>query len=546
MIKKIDGNMLRNMIVLSSNKLAIKRDLLDSLNVFPVPDGDTGTNMSLTILAAAKEVAQVKDKTIKEISQLASSGSLRGARGNSGVIVSQLYRGFATAFKDKEYATIEDIADGFLKAKETAYKAVLKPKEGTILTVASALAEKALEIKDEVKDFDVFFSKIINHGNIVLEKTTDMLEVLKEANVVDSGAKGLMTIVEAWREGLRAENMITLNIDRQPQSSVELPKGVYYDTSKIEFAYCTEFLIVLESYDDAVEDKLKNSIEKLGDSLVVVVDGKIVKIHVHTNNPGRAIEESLKYGMIDGIKIENMIIQNEELVSLEAEKNKNTLKKEKPIGIIAISQGEGMNSLFEDLGVDYVIKGGQSMNPSTEEILQGANEVNSKNIIILANNKNIFLACDQASKESMDKNIFVVRTESMQQGVGALLSYFPVDEPEKALESLNSGIKGIKSLQVTYAVRKTKNDKVNIEKGDYLYLIENKIVNANKNIHRGTMELIESAVKSDSIVTIYYGNEVDESSTNKIAKEINEKYPDIEVTIYKGDQPIYYYLISVE
>ncbi len=536
--RTIDGSAFKKMIIKGANKLDDNKELLNSLNVFPVPDGDTGTNMSLTVLSAAKEVEKSKDNTITGISKLASNGSLRGARGNSGVIVSQLYRGFATAFKGKDVATIEDIANGFVKAKETAYKAVIKPKEGTILTVATALADKAMEIKDEVTDVDEMFTKLIKHGNIVLDKTMDMLEVLREANVVDSGAKGLMTIVEGWGESLRTGEEVTINEYKASREEVDV--DIFSGEIDIEFAYCTEFFIVLEEENDEIEDKLKGSIGKLGDSLVVVADEKIVKIHVHTNNPGKALEEAVKYGKVDSIKIENMEIQNEKLQNA-----RKANKPKKPVGIVTVAQGDGIYRMFDDLGVDEIIRGGQSMNPSTEEILKSIEKVNSDNVIMLPNNKNVFLACEQAKELAKSKKIHIIYTKTVQEGISALINYIPSEDVKNVVESLEEGYAEVKSLEVTYAVRDITTD-IEIKKGDYLYISDGNIEFSNKDLEEGVIQLIESKIEEDSIITMYYGEEVKKEDAEKIAKQLSEKHKECEFDVYEGRQPLYYYLISIE
>ncbi len=545
MNNKIDGATLKRMLLSGANELDNNKEKLNALNVFPVPDGDTGTNMSLTVLSAAKEIEKVSNITVDTISKAASSGSLRGARGNSGVILSQLYRGFAKGLAKKEEATIEDLAKGIMLAKETAYKAVMKPKEGTILTMATELSNRAEEIKEIVTDCEEFLVNLIEHGREVLEKTTDMLPVLKEAGVVDSGAKGLLIIFEGALIGLRSDTEIVINEYKEAKEEVKA-SGNFNQDVDIKFQYCTEFFVSMEKGNDEVEPILKEKLSKLGDSIVVVADETFVKVHVHTNNPDKALGEALKFGELDNIKIENMKTQHTNLVEEVDVKEKSLPTQKKELGVVAVAQGSGLANILRDLGADVVIEGGQSMNPSTDEILGAIDLINSDNIILLPNNSNIFLACEQAKKMHKEKNIHVVYTRTIQQGIVSLINYMPSDNFESVKESIDNSFGEVKSGEITFAVRDTNSNGVEIKKDDFLYIEDGKIKFSNKDLKEGTIQFIESMIEEDNIVTIYCGEDGNVEDANDIANKIMEKYEECSVEVHMGNQPLYYYLISVE
>ncbi len=546
MNNKIDGITLKRMLLSGANELDNSKEVLNALNVFPVPDGDTGTNMSLTVLSAAKEIEKVTEINVETISKAASNGSLRGARGNSGVILSQLYRGFAKGLKNKEEATIEDLALGLKYAKETAYKAVMKPKEGTVLTMATEISNRAEEIKEVVSDCEEFLVNLIEHGEEVLLKTTDMLDVLKEAGVVDSGAKGLLIILKGALIGLRSTEDIQINIYKEAKEEIKVD-GNFNSDVEINFQYCTEFFVNMVKADDSVEPKLKESLSKIGDSIVVVADEKFVKVHVHTNEPNIALGEALKYGELDNIKIENMKTQHTNLVESETAKEVEIIDEpKKELGIVSVSQGKGLAKILSDLGADFVIEGGQSMNPSTDEILSAIDKVNSDNIILLPNNSNIFLACEQAKKMHKEKNIHVVYTRTVQQGIASLINYMPSENFEDVKKSIDSSYSEIKSGEVTFAVRDTNSNGIEIKKDDFLYIEDGEIKSSNKDLKEGTIKFIESMIVEDDIVTIYCGEDANVEETQKIADFIMEKYEDCTVEVHEGGQPLYYYLISVE
>ncbi len=550
MNNKIKGTTLKRMMLSGANELNNSKEILNSLNVFPVPDGDTGTNMSLTVLSAVKEIEKVTDLTVSAVSKAASSGSLRGARGNSGVILSQLYRGFAKALKDKKEATIDDLALGFQYAKETAYKAVMKPKEGTILTMAKEISNRAEELKEVVTDCEEFLVNLIEHGKEVLEKTTDMLPVLKEAGVVDSGAKGLLTILEGALIGLRSEEDIKIIDYKEAKEGISID-GNFNSNIEIEFQYCTEFFVNMPKINDNVEMVLRESLSKIGDSIVVVSDETFVKVHVHTNEPNIALGEALKFGELDNIKIENMKVQHTNLIegvsnSINKDNTKIAEEPKKELGIVCVAQGEGIVKILSDLGADIIIDGGQSMNPSTDEILNAVNKVNSDNIILLPNNSNILLSCEQVKKMCKDKNIHVVYTKTVQQGISALINYMPSENFEDVKESIDCAYNEIKSGEITFAVRDTNSNGIDIKKDDFLYIEDGNIKFSNKNLKEGTIKFIEDMVEEDDIVTIYYGEDASLEEAEEIANIIMEKYEDCSVEVHMGGQPLYYYLVSVE
>lgn len=562
-----------------AKRIEEKKDYINELNVFPVPDGDTGTNMTLTITAAAKEVANIKEPTFSNVTKAMSTGSLRGARGNSGVILSQLIRGLCKELEGKEEVTIEDIAKAFNRAVATAYKAVMKPKEGTILTVAKGLADKASELSTTDKSLLDFATEVLEYGREVLNQTPEMLPVLKEAGVVDSGGEGLMTILEGAYDALTGK--VTYDFsngfddgasDSKPApdaSGLKLTNSVgidrkEIDTSHIRYGYCTEFIIMLEKeYNKEIEKEFKSYLESIGDSLVVVSDDEIVKVHVHTNHPGLAFERGLTYGSLTSMKVDNMreehrekvIMEAEKMAALQAEEKENELKeavKEEPAhrkeyGFISVSVGEGMNDIFRDLGVDYLIEGGQTMNPSTEDMLNAIEQVNADTIYILPNNKNIILAANQAQSLTEDKEIIVVPSKTAPQGVAALVSFDASKSGEENLASMTEEMRGVKTGQVTYAVRDTNIDGKSINAGDIMGIDDQGIKAVSTDLAAATKDLLKEMVDEDSeLISIYYGADVKEEDAQEFADYVEATYEDCDVEFNYGGQPIYYYILSVE
>ena len=546
----INAKTLQKAFLKGASNIEFHKEYINELNVFPVPDGDTGTNMSLTIMAAAKEVGSIENPTIQTVAKAMSTGSLRGARGNSGVILSQLFRGFCKEISGQEELTVKNIADGFHKAVETAYKAVMKPKEGTILTVARGMAEKASEMAARTDDMIEFGEAILVHGKEVLERTPDMLPVLKEAGVVDSGGQGLITILEgAFSIISGTESEIELPI-MPSTSKVAQTKDI--DTSHIQFGYCTEFIIVLEkAYNKKTETEFKSYLGSIGDSLVVVSDEDIVKVHVHTNHPGLAFEKALLYGSLTSMKVDNMREEHQEKVIKEAEKQMNNateeVKEKLPYGFITVSIGEGLGKIFKELGVSHIIEGGQTMNPSTEDILNAIEQVNAEVIYILPNNKNIILAANQAQSLVEDKEIIVLPSKTIPQGIAALLSFSPVKNAKENLSTITEDMKLIKTGQVTYAVRDTNIDGKEIKIGDIMGLDDSTIQAVSDDVFVTTKDLLDALIDEDAeLISVYYGTEISENDASVLLEYIEEKYEDLDVEMHYGGQPIYYYIISVE
>ncbi|MBR5467601.1 MAG: DAK2 domain-containing protein [Firmicutes bacterium] len=539
--------MLKKMIIAGANKLGENKQLVDSLNVFPVPDGDTGTNMSLTALSAASETEKGESSKIGDIAKLSASGALRGARGNSGVILSQLIRGFSKGLVDVESADVHTLAAASRKGVETAYKAVMKPKEGTILTVARACADAAEEAAKQTNDIEKFLKIVIDRGYEMLDKTPDMLPVLKQAGVVDAGGKGLLCILEGAFESINSNEEIKLNETSELKKPV-ISNIVVDENSDIEFGYCTEFFILNKDTSDEVLDDLKEFLLGIGDSLVVVADDEVVKVHVHTNHPGQAIEKALTIGALNGLKIDNMRIQHNE--TIQYEKTDVVVKDEGPRkehGFVSVSMGDGIEEIFKNLGVDVVVSGGQTMNPSTEDILNAVAKVNADNVFILPNNKNIILASEQAAKIVEDKKLYVVPTTSVPEGLEALINYDASQSADDAFETMKDSLSLVKTLMVTYAVRDTVFGENTITEGDILCMLGGKIEVVSKEIKDGTCQLIDKAVDEDSeMISIYYGSDVTEEDAQEIAAYVEETYPDCEVEVVSGGQPLYYYIISVE
>lgn len=558
-INTIDAAVLAKMFLAGAKNLDAKKEWINELNVFPVPDGDTGTNMSMTIMSAAKEVDALKNPTMAELAKAISSGSLRGARGNSGVILSQLFRGFTKEIAVHETLDVSILCDALQRAVETAYKAVMKPKEGTILTVARGAAKKALEICDDTDDIVYFMDEVIKEAEHVLSKTPDMLPVLKQAGVVDSGGQGLVQVLKGAYDSLLGKE-IDYTIE-ESQGSSGIVKVSAQTEAEIKFGYCTEFIIVLNKpLSEKQEQEYKGYLESIGDSIVVVADEEIVKTHVHTNGPGLAIQKALTHGSLSKIKIDNMREEHQEKLIKDAEKlasEKLSQEKveeapkssepQKEMGFISVSIGDGINEIFRGLGVDYIIEGGQTMNPSTEDMLNAIEQVNAKHIFILPNNKNIILAANQAATLVKDKKIIVIPTKTIPQGITALINYIPDRAAKENAEHMTEELENVKTGQVTYAVRDTEIDDKKIKQGDYMGIGDKSILSVGKDMIETTHAMIKEMVDEESsIISIYYGEEVEEDDAHNLGAELEEAYPDVEVEIHYGGQPIYYYVISVE
>ena len=557
MIKTIDARMVAKMFLGGAKNLESRKEWINELNVFPVPDGDTGTNMTLTITAAAGEVSSLTELNMETLAKCISSGSLRGARGNSGVILSQLLRGFTKGIKDHEELDVIDLANAMQKAVETAYKAVMKPKEGTILTVAKGAALKAAELAQTLEDVDEFCRLVIEEADAVLQKTPDMLPVLKEAGVVDSGGQGLVEVLKGAYDAFLGKEVDYSFEAPKKESAVRISAQT---EAEIRLGYCTEFIIMLEkAYDEKTELEFKAFLESIGDSIVVVSDDDIVKVHVHTNDPGLAIQRALTYGSLSKMKIDNMRLEHEEKLIKDAsriareEKEREETRAEekqeprKEMGFISVSIGEGVGEIFRGLGVDYLIEGGQTMNPSTEDMLEAIEKVNADNIFILPNNKNIILAANQASFLTSDKRVIVIPTKTVPQGITAMVNYIPDETPRENELRMQAEIKNVKTGQVTYAVRDTKIDDKEIHLGDIMGIGDDGILAVGRELGETTLRMMEALVDADSeIIGVYFGEEVSEKDAQALGDEIAEKYPDAEVEVHYGGQPIYYYVISVE
>ena len=569
--KTINAELLAKMFLAGAANLEAKKEFINELNVFPVPDGDTGTNMTLTIMAAAKEVAALNDPSMEQLAKAISSGSLRGARGNSGVILSQLLRGFTKEIKTVDEIDTTTLANAMVRGTETAYKAVMKPKEGTILTVAKGMADKALEMAAETDDIEVFAQAVIKEGDRVLNLTPEMLPVLKQAGVVDSGGQGLMQVIKGAFDGLTGNvTDFTLDGAEAPangaaEKAVQTGNGAArtdIDTADIKFGYCTEFIIKLEKeYTDEDEAELKKYLGSIGDSLVVVSDDEIVKIHVHTNHPGLAFEKGLTYGSLSRMKVDNMREEHEERVIQDSERlakeqaQADTVKqeeKEEPgerreYGFIAVSCGDGLSEIFKGIGADYLIEGGQTMNPSTEDMLTAIDAVNADHIFILPNNKNIVLAANQAKDLTKDKDIIVIPTKTVPQGITAIINYMPEEDVDTNMETMLEEIKNVKTGQVTYAVRDTHIDDKEIHEGDIMGIGDAGILSVGQSVEQTTKEMLSQLVDDDTeLISLYYGQDVLEEDAERFAGEIEEIYPDKDVDFHCGGQPIYYYVLSVE
>lgn len=548
----ISVEMLAKMFLAGAQNIEAKKEYINELNVFPVPDGDTGTNMSMTIMSAAKEVTALGDLDLDALCKAISSGSLRGARGNSGVILSQLLRGFTKSIREEEVLDVPAMARAAVRAKETAYKAVMRPKEGTILTVARGMAEKAVELAEEIDNMEEFLGKVIEEGEIVLAQTPEMLPVLKEAGVVDSGGKGLLEVIKGAYDAFLGKEVDYSAI--APGASTTVTKVSAEASADIKFGYCTEFIILLQKeFTDNDEVEFKAYLESIGDSIVCVADDDVVKVHVHTNDPGLAIQKALTFGQLSRMKIDNMREEHQEKLIKDAEKlaaEQAAAKAEEPRkenGFIAVSVGEGINEIFRELGVDYIIEGGQTMNPSTEDMLNAIARVNADYIYILPNNKNIIMAANQARDLTEDKEIIVIPTKTVPQGITAVINFSADVDAKENEEIMLEAIANVKTGQVTYAVRDTHIDDKEIHEGDIMGIGDAGILAVGTCIDSTTKDMLAQLVDEDSeLISIYYGADVSEEDAEKLIAEIEELYPDQDVDAHCGGQPIYYYILSVE
>lgn len=564
-ISTIDAGMVKKAFLAGAKGLEAKKDWINELNVFPVPDGDTGTNMTMTIMAAAKAVAELEDPDMEQLAKAISSGSLRGARGNSGVILSQLLRGFTKEIQGTASIDVTILANAMVRGTETAYKAVMKPKEGTILTVAKGMADKAIEMAAQTDDIEIFAKAVIEEGDYVLSQTPEMLPVLKQAGVVDSGGQGLMQVVKGAFDGLTGKcsdfsfedtGISKPSSEKAPQSAGASRTDI--DTADIRFGYCTEFIIKLEKeYSQKDEDELKKYLGSIGDSLVVVSDDEIVKIHVHTNHPGLAFEKGLTYGSLSRMKVDNMREEHEERVIQDSER----LAKEqaaqadaaeeagerKAYGFITVSCGDGLSEIFKGIGADYLIEGGQTMNPSTEDMLNAIKKVNADHIFILPNNKNIIMAANQARDLTEDKEIIVIPSKTVPQGITALVNFIPDLTPEENLENMTAEMERVQTAQITYAVRNTSIDGMEIHEGDIMAIGDHGMLAVDTSVLGAAKAALEAMLNEDSeLVTIYYGSDVTEADAEAFREQAEAQFPDKEIELQYGGQPIYYYMISAE
>lgn len=565
-ISTIDAGMVKKAFLAGAKGLEAKKDWINELNVFPVPDGDTGTNMTMTIMAAAKAVAELEDPDMEQLAKAISSGSLRGARGNSGVILSQLLRGFTKEIQGTASIDVTILANAMVRGTETAYKAVMKPKEGTILTVAKGMADKAIEMAAQTDDIEIFAKAVIEEGDYVLSQTPEMLPVLKQAGVVDSGGQGLMQVVKGAFDGLTGKcsdfsfedaGILKPSSEKAPQSAGASRTDI--DTADIRFGYCTEFIIKLEKeYSQKDEDELKKYLGSIGDSLVVVSDDEIVKIHVHTNHPGLAFEKGLTYGSLSRMKVDNMreeheerVIQDSERLAKEQAAQPNPAEEEtgerKLYGFITVSCGDGLSEIFKGIGADYLIEGGQTMNPSTEDMLNAIKKVNADHIFILPNNKNIIMAANQARDLTEDKEIIVIPSKTVPQGITALVNFIPDLTPEENLENMTAEMERVQTAQITYAVRNTSIDGMEIHEGDIMAIGDHGMLAVDTSVLGAAKAALEAMLNEDSeLVTIYYGSDVTEADAEAFRKQAEEEFPDKEIELQYGGQPIYYYMISAE
>lgn len=558
-VERIDALMMKKCFLAGAKALEARKDYINELNVFPVPDGDTGTNMTMTIMAAVREINKITDVTVDNLCKAMSSGSLRGARGNSGVILSQIFRGFTKELKGLEYLEVTDLGNSIQHAADTAYKAVMKPKEGTILTVIKAGAERSVELlmEGESQDMVAFAEEVVAYMEDTLKRTPDMLPVLKQAGVVDSGGEGLMTFVRGALAALQGKE-VDLDISGvDAKASPAITTGSSEDAADIKFGYCTEFIIMLERDQDKVEKELKAYLQDIGDCVVVVADDEIVKVHVHTNHPGLAFEKALTYGSLTSMKIDNMREEHQEKLIRDAEtvakhqaeedQREDEPKEHKADGFVVVSAGDGLSDIFKDLGADEVIEGGQTMNPSTEDILQAVEKVPADTVYILPNNGNIILAAEQARDLTEDKKVVVIPSTNIPQGIAAMINFMPGQPAEENTQQMTEEMGNVKSGQVTYAVRDTRMDGKEIKQGDYMGIADKKIVAVEKGLPEVTVELVEGMIDEESeLVSLYYGADVTEKDAEAVADLILKDHDDLEVEVQYGGQPVYSYFVSVE
>lgn len=558
-VERIDALMMKKCFLAGAKALEARKDYINELNVFPVPDGDTGTNMTMTIMAAVREINKITDVTVDNLCKAMSSGSLRGARGNSGVILSQIFRGFTKELKGLEYLEVTDLGNSIQHAADTAYKAVMKPKEGTILTVIKAGAEKSVELlmEGESQDMVAFAEEVVAYMEDTLKRTPNMLPVLKQAGVVDSGGEGLMTFVRGALAALQGKE-VDLDISGvDAKASPAITTGSSEDAADIKFGYCTEFIIMLERDQDKVEKELKAYLQDIGDCVVVVADDEIVKVHVHTNHPGLAFEKALTYGSLTSMKIDNMREEHQEKLIRDAEtvakqqaeedQREDEPKEHKADGFVVVSAGDGLSDIFKDLGADEVIEGGQTMNPSTEDILQAVEKVPADTVYILPNNGNIILAAEQARDLTEDKKVVVIPSTNIPQGIAAMINFMPGQPAEENTQQMTEEMGNVKSGQVTYAVRDTRMDGQEIKQGDYMGIADKKIVAVEKGLPEVTVELVEGMIDEESeLVSLYYGADVTEKDAEAVADLILKDHDDLEVEVQYGGQPVYSYFVSVE
>lgn len=548
-LQQIDAKMLSKMFLAGAQNLENKKEWINELNVFPVPDGDTGTNMTMTIMSASKEVQALGDTAdMAAICKAISGGSLRGARGNSGVILSQLFRGFTKRVKEESVLTVPILAESFEKAVETAYKAVMKPKEGTILTVARGAAEKGKELADAgVEDLSEFLSAVIEHAKFVLSQTPEMLPVLKQAGVVDSGGQGLVEVLAGAYDVFLGKEILP-SASAPENSNISKPEEPEKKAEDIKFGYCTEFIILLnKTFNVKTEIDFKAYLESIGDSVVCVADGDIVKVHVHTNDPGFAIQKALKYGELSNLKIDNMRLEHLETLKKKEEKKEEKKEPPKEFGFLAVSVGDGIGEIFKDLGVDYIIEGGQTMNPSTADILDAVEKVNAKTIFVLPNNKNIILAANQAAELSTEKDVLVIPTKTIPQGISAIINFVPELSADENEANMLSEIGAVKTGQITYAVRDTVIDDKEIKKDDFMGIGDSGILSVGAGMEDVAADTIGQMMEEDSeLISIYFGSDVEEAKAQEFKTRVEKEYPSCDVELQYGGQPIYYYIISVE
>ncbi len=559
-VHTIDANMLKSMFLAGARRLDSRKEWINELNVFPVPDGDTGTNMTMTITSAANAVSALEAPTMASLSKAISQGALRGARGNSGVILSQLFRGFTKVIKEVDEIDHVIAAEAFARATETAYKAVMKPKEGTILTVARGMSEKAADVLEQTDDLEEAFRQIIEYGNYMLSLTPEMLPVLKQAGVVDSGGQGLMVVLEGAYDCMTGKDTGADEASAsagEEKAEADTKAGLdEIETADIRFGYCTEFIIMLEKpFDEQEEASFKAFLSSIGDSIVCVADTDIVKVHVHTNDPGLAIQKGLSYGQLTSMKIDNMREEHNERLIKDAQKiaqqqareEKAPAQPAKDVGFVAVSMGEGMKQIFTDLGVDYVVEGGQTMNPSTADILDAVDHVNAKTVFVLPDNKNIILAAQQAAELAEDKRVIVIPSRNVPQGIAALINYIEGNSDDDNAAAMTEEMSNIRSAQITYAVRDTTIDEKDIRQGNIMGLGDNGLLAVGEDIDETTIATVAAMIDEDcEIISIYYGSDVSEEDAQALSDRLAEIYPNCEVELNNGGQPIYYYVLSVE